>query len=118
MINIKQITNYDLINVTAIVQKNIRIGGGVFTRTWDYKIISEDLMGGKPFKLGYCCEDFSKDYPIFLTINGEEREFQLGKTGMFEYQPETIEEDTTEILVSEIKVPVDVYFTLDYCIEV
>lgn len=117
MINIKQITNYDLLNVTSIERKSIRVGGRV-VREYDYKIISEELLGGQPFKLGYCCEDFSKDYPIFLTIDGEEREFQLGKTGMFEFQPELEGTNTATVYVSEIKVPVDVHFTLDYCIEV
>lgn len=125
MNNIKQITNYDLINITNIEQKTINIGGDKGrTIAKDYKILDESILGGRPFKLGYCCEDIYKDYPIFLVINGVEKEFQLGKTGMLEFQPEQWKdingdniERTATVYVETVKVPVNVYFTLDYVIE-
>lgn len=125
MKNFAQLTNFDL-NTASIEQKEIHYGGRGEVIIFDYKIISLDLLKYPIIKLGYCTETKGKNYPIFLTINGEEKEFQIGKTGMYEYQPEECsdinnpdeEEKTAIIEVTEIAVPANIIFTLDYCYEI
>ena len=118
MINIAQITNFDLASASTI-QKTIHRGGEGTTVTADYKEITQSMLGGKPiFKMGYCTEVKGIDLPIFLTVNGEEeKEFQVGKTGMYEFQPEVwgAEEHPLEVEVTNIAVPANIVFTLDYC---
>jgi hypothetical protein len=67
----------------------------------------------------------ARNYPIFLTLNGTETEFQLGKTGMFEFHDETwqdvnvpTEEEIATVSLSEVKVPAGFNFCLDYCYSV
>ena len=125
MKNFAQLTNFDL-NTASIEQKEIHYGGKGETIIYDYKIISQNLLKYPVIKLGYCTETKGKNYPIFLTINGIEKEFQIGKTGMYEYQPEEYmninkskeEEKTAIVKVTEIAVPADIIFTLDYCYEI
>jgi hypothetical protein len=121
--NIAQITNYDLAGSTSI-QKTIEIYRGEeegwVSESYTYKIynFSHDI-----FKLGYCCEVKGISYPIFLTINGKETKFEIGKTGMFEFQPEEWydinaeepEERTAEVFATSIKVPDEIEFVLDFC---
>jgi len=122
MINIAQITNFDLTSAST-VQKVIHKGGEGTEVTIDYKVITPEMLNQPIFKMGYCAEVRGIDYPIFLTINGVEKEFQIGKTGMYEFQPETYidinsedsEEKTAEVEVTEIAVPAGIVFTLDYC---
>ena len=101
------------------------------TFTHDYYVLDAnklDIGNSKIIKLGYCVnEPEGFKYPIFLKIYGknEEVEFQLGKTGMFEFQPELyknvnqeiIEEETATVYVIRVSVPVGVNFCLDYCYE-
>ena len=111
MYNVKQITNFDLKNAVS-VNKNVIIGGETY-RNVQYKIISQTYLKNNINKFGYCCEPKAIPYPIFLTINGIEKEFQIGKTGMFELQPDTwqnINDDSSieqeiNVIVTEIKVP-------------
>ena len=125
MKNFAQLTNFDL-NTASIKQKEIHYGGKGETIIYDYKIISQNLLKYPVIKLGYCTETKGKNYPIFLTINGREKEFQIGKTGMYEYQPEEYvninkpkeEEKTAIVEVTEIAVPANIVFTLDYCYEI
>ena len=123
MINISQITNFDLASAPA-VSKIIHKGGDGTRVRKNYKVITQATLGGHPaFKLGYCVEDKGIGYPIFLTIKGVEKEFQVGQTGMYEFQPETwrdindaeSEEKIAEVEVTSIAVPADLVFTLDYC---
>lgn len=117
MYNIKQITNFDIID-TPEITKSVIAGGDIGYdkhgyKNVIYKIISSALLKKDINKFGYCCESKAIQYPIFLTINGIEKEFQIGKTGMFELQPETwknvndeeSQEEESNVLVSEIKVP-------------
>ena len=111
MYNVKQITNFDLKNAVS-VNKNVIIGGETY-RNVQYKVISQTYLKNNINKFGYCCEPKAIPYPIFLTINGTEKEFQIGKTGMFELQPDTwqnINDDSSieqeiNVVVTEIKVP-------------
>lgn len=120
--NIKQITNYDISSLPT-TQKQITIGGII--QNYDYKVIT---LIGSITKLGYCCEPKGIGYPIFLTFNthpDQEKEIEIGKTGMYEYQEEEwmdLNDEETEVqtaIVYTIKVlvPVGIKFTLDYYIK-
>lgn len=120
MVNIKQITNYDLAGGGSPM--SIHKYGQDPAISYNYYTIP---FSTKISKLGYCCEVKGIAYPIFLTINGSEAEFQIGKTGMFEFQPETwknVNEDSTErtveVTCTQIRVPADIKFTLDYCYDI
>lgn len=103
MLNIKQFTNYD----------NLPIEG-------EYRVIT---FASPAIKLGYCGDVLSIGKNIILTINGEQKTFEIGKTGMFEFHPETWEDMNEEnneekeaiIYVDEIRVPIKPDFVLDYC---
>jgi hypothetical protein len=66
------------------------------------------------------------NYPIFIIFNDDkedEYEFQIGKTGMFEYQLENWDEDELypderKYTIKEIKVYERIPFILDYCYSV
>lgn len=126
MINIRQLTNYDVAGIASSETKRILKGGdkGEYI-DYDYYIIPTSMLGNNITKMGYCCEVKGIAYPIFLTINDIETQFELGKTGMFEFQDETwkdVNGDDTErvaqVIVSEVKVPKDIKFTLDYCYDI
>ena len=98
-------------------------------RILNYKSIS--FGDEKVFKLGYCTNDNEgMNYPIFLRFSTDQdddpdHEFQIGKTGMFEFQPEEwrdVNDDdterTAEVFVTELKVFEDVPFVVDYCYSV
>ena len=152
MNNIRQLTNFDLASATGIeiVPKTILVGGdkGKIIEDCPYYVITKNMLGpGDVFKFGYCVNNnIGLGYPIFLGINeNEPEEFQIGKTGMFEFQPEewldeNDSEDTelkemkvsvTEVLVpkqswkdedvevdvtgKEINPVIPIPFTIDYC---
>ena len=121
MVNIKQLTNFDMAGDPVI--ESIRKHGEATTALY-YIITSSQLGSNAISKLGYCTEVRGIGYPIFLTINGKKTSFEIGKTGMFEFQDEewrNINGDNIEriaqILVSEVRVPAGINFTLDYCYE-
>lgn len=103
MLNIGQYTNHD----------NLPLDG-------DYKLITFEYPA---IKLGYCGDVLSIGKEIILTIEGSHKRFEIGKTGMFEYQPENISDindpdaETREaiVYVTEVRVPADPTFVLDYC---
>lgn len=123
MDNIRQITNYDLADAPTVM-KNIEVAGKILNN-YPYKVITTDKLKRETFKMGYCCEPRGIGFPIFLkfqaggSITDNEQEFEIGKTGMFEFQPEdynatseTIE--TASVLCYQVAVPADIEFTLDY----
>ena len=126
MNNIRQITNFDIPPSAPTIDKEITIGGDKGqTITYPYREITAALLGsGNVFKFGYCANNNQgMAYPIFLTLNNEEKEFQLGKTGMFEFQPEEWQDvndeepvtQTAEVYLSAVLVPSDIPFVIDYC---
>lgn len=123
MNNIRQITNFDL-NGAIEVPKTFYDEGSKQMITHTYKLITSIMLGSNNvFKFGYCINNNQGiNYPIFLVLNGVETEFQIGKTGMFEFQPETwkdVNGDDTEreatISLSSVLVPKDITFCIDYC---
>jgi len=117
MNNLKQITNFDVLDAPSIVEEII-IGGE--TINYNYKQIT---LIGNITKLGYCCEVKGIGYPIFLTFNNtSKKKFEIGKTGMFEFQEEQwknindieSEEQTAIVYCIEVEVPEGIKFTLDY----
>lgn len=122
-INIRQKTNFDLIGGET---KKVWIGGdnGQEESLTYKKIVFENE---NVFKFGYCTNDNEgMNYPIFIVFNDnkeDEHEFQIGKTGMFEYQLENWDEDESypderKYTIKEIKVYEHVPFVLDYCYSV
>lgn len=120
MNNICQITNFsDIISQGTDVQKTIYIGNTKYI-TILYKELSANLLTGSntPInKLGYVCEPRGIIFPIYLEVNGEYKEFELGKTGMFEVTPEIFGEEGTEIIpkITGVRVPIgelDAGFTI------
>lgn len=124
MLNIKQITNFDLSEADEVI-KNIDKGGDLGeTIAYPYKIITSAMLeNNNIFKFGYCTNsNQGMNYPIFLILNNVETEFQIGKTGMFEFQPEQwqdvnvpTEEETAQVSLSGALVPANIPFCIDYC---
>ena len=136
--NVKQLTNFD------VKDNPIHIPS-----PWEghdyYEISYQQLLGIegsqvptiKINKLGYCVNDNEGiNYPILINFDSPNSQsytpFQIGKTGMFEFQPEQwmdvnenvededeeVEEKTASVDVYGLLVPADVPFVLDYCFEV
>ena len=122
MYDIKQITNYDLSSpvtsyytITTHIRPNVNIAGGTIKRNVNYAVITfnKDIP-----KFGYCCEPKALSYPIFI----DNKEFQIGKTGMFEIQPEEwinvndeeSYEQETNVTIRSLEVPIGFNFKLDY----
>lgn len=85
------------------------------------------VTGKNIIKFGYCCETKGHIFPIFLKMNGEYKTpFYVGKEGMYEMQVETFqntndseaEESLSDVIITEIMVPADIDFTLDYIISI
>ena len=143
MNNLRHINNFDLTGANE-VPKTILVGGdkGKTLVNVPYLVITQDMLGsGNVFKFGYCvCNNIGLGYPIFLGINGNEPvEFQIGKTGMFEFQPEEwlnenddehSELETMQVSLTQVLVPkqswsdddvatrgeaIKIPFVIDYC---
>lgn len=133
--NIKQITDTDLKDKTPIYytievfersttpDETGKYPINRVTKTISYKTAIDNT---EIIKLGYCCENKGLMYPIFLEINGSYKEFQIGKTGMFEMSPEewinvndiNSEEKTSNVVITGVRVPADIDFTLEYVISI
>lgn len=130
--NIKQITNYD-IKDNPITTQRVRIPTRVKEDgEWKIMLTVEDIdyitaiENTNIVKFGYNCEASAILYPIFLQINGEYKEFQVGKNGMYEFQPEffkninepNAEEEHIVVPVTGIRVPAGYKLNIDYVIPV
>ena len=119
MYNIRQLTNYDTKNFPI----EYKMGGG--NRLAPYTIIRNNSLGGNMVKFGYCAADpRAIGYPIYITVNGYEQQIYIGKTGMFEvniedyYDEQTSSYRTVTAQVTEIKVPAEIPYSLDYVLEI
>ena len=104
-LNIRQKTNFDLSGGGFL--KTVTINGQSI-EMWYQTIPLESSIK----KFGYCCEPKAIAYPLVIQEEGEEgeKEIQIGKTGMFEVQPEEFQEKSSktediEIIITSIKVP-------------
>lgn len=126
--NIKQITGYDIkdkpsIYYQIIVPKKTDEGVIDVTETVEYKTI---LTNVEILKLGYCCESKGIIYPIFLEMDNSYKQIKIGKDGMYEMQPENWvdnsdiepEDRITDIIITGVRVPNNINFTLDYVIAI
>lgn len=130
MYNIKQKTNFDIKNLESHI-KTVTIAG--VEKQISYKTIIFS-NAEKVIKIGYCCEPRGIGVPIFLKINNNSTNFPIyiGKTGMFETQPDTwknindeeAKEEEYKILINEIEVPYkieennfEINFKLDYVVD-
>ena len=115
MYNIRQVTNYDNSKFGTEMKGNI-----------EYIIIPQSILGGNVVKFSFCINDFieTKNYSIYLTIRNNEKKINIGKSGIYETNVEeyynTTEEKykTIKPLITEIKIPNNIEYTLDYVIEV
>ena len=98
--NIRQVTNFSSAVQSAPTSYRTIFVGNRFYRTIQYYILSLDELTGSsdtPInKLGYVCEPRAFDYPILITTGGETREIAIGKTGMYEVQPEVFKDTNVE----------------------
>ena len=129
MTNTSQVTNFSDVVTSAPVENHTVLVGGKTYKEVPYYVLSLTALTGSNltpiFKLGYCCEPKGIGYPIFLNINDRLKQFEIGKTGMFEFQkdewrnvnndPDTVY--ISEILTTEVQVPKNIAFTLDYCFD-
>lgn len=126
MNDIRQVTNFST-EVTTAERRyfSIFVGNKKYI-TAEYRVLTAARLTGSAStpinKVGYVCEPKGIDYPIFLTTGNQSRRIQLGKTGMFETMPETFmninddeaEEQDCTPNITEIMVPADISFKLDY----
>lgn len=128
MQNVKQITNHDLSETATVTKTFYDEGSQTVIIDYPYKVITSSMLGSiNVVKFGYCINNNQgKKYPIYLTLNGiEDIQFYIGKTGMFEFQPEEWvdvnadnEERTATVYLSKVLVPADIPFCIDYCYSV
>ena len=121
--NIKQVTNYDISGYPTVNYSITFPNGDVKTVPY-----ITALDGSQIVKLGYCCEPKGIELPIYIRTNDGKgyREIQIGKTGMYEMQPELwhdvnkpdIEEEETTVVVTGVRVPKGIEFTLDYVLTI
>lgn len=118
MYNIKQLTNYNTQDFPTETK------AGAQGAAAEYIVISNSSLGGNIVKFGYCANDQRGiGYPIYFTIGGVEKKVFIGKTGMYEvnieeYYTDNDAEKTIKVQITNIKVPKEIFFTLDYLIEI
>ena len=120
ILNIKQLSDADIDSSLSVIQKTFDHATGLITK--DYVVFPASYFGASASKLGYNCEPKGIGYPIYLTISGVEKQFYVGKTGMYEIQPEPFndinddnpQEKIAEVYITEVKVPKGIRFKLDY----
>lgn len=131
MKSVQQVTNFsDIVKTALVIYKTITIGDQEITNVPYVQLDASLLTGGNGplIKIGYACEAKGIGYPIFITNEGQSSayEISIGKTGMYEVQPEYFKSlnDITytekEILpqLSKIQVPKNIIFKLDYVYEI
>ena len=125
MSNIRQKTNFDLTGEATY--PTIHYHGTETRDDIPYKtLVFDDNQGTTPiYKFGYCVNDNQGiNYPILICFseNDAGKEFQIGKTGMFEIQQEELpnasETEDSEIKVGIYKLLIStlVPFVVDYYI--
>jgi len=128
--NVRQVTNYDL-DDAPITTYTISIPERDDASPHDIHFIDEEveyktaLSNVEILKLGYCCSQDGIIYPIFLEMDGEYHQINIGKECMYEFQPETWKnvndeepiQKTSDVIVTGVKVPANIVFTLEYVTE-
>lgn len=114
--NVEQITNFDVQDLPTIEKEN-----GEYAK---YNFLT------KIEKLGYCCE--SKGIGSWIYLYLEEKPetaipIQIGKSGMYEIQPEPysklndeniLEEIDMKVNIIAVEVPKNLKFVLDYAYKI
>lgn len=96
------------------------------------KQITNYIQDGNPIifnpgvkKISFCCEPKGIGRSIYIDGGEGLKPFEIGKTGMLEYQPEDFKDandpdaETIEInpsITTVANLPTDIKWTLDYCI--
>lgn len=115
----EQITNYDLEDKeSSYYEVEVPTKDGTEFLEIEYKTILKDF---NIIKFGYCCEEKGFYYPLFIQNKNEEdfKPIILSSNCIFELTPSTVEKDAEEalekqVIITGIKVPVGIKFTLDY----
>jgi hypothetical protein len=112
-----QKTNHDITEdmPSSYAEVTLPTINGEETVEVEFKTILEDK---KILKLGYCCEEIGVSYPIFLENHGEYIRINLSNRGIYELEPERFENIKEEVkrnvIITGVRVPVGISFTLDY----
>lgn len=112
--NLKQITNYTI--------KEMQNVGIETINNQEYYILTNIHFGGTPIlKMSYICEPNAFSIPIYIAFEGKESKITLGKTGIFEIQPEKFidknngdKETNIKFNITALKIPVNYSFSIDY----
>ena len=122
----RQLTNFSNEVISATTEDiTFYIGNKKYITKTYYVLPTSILTGSSSLsinKIGYICEPKGIDYPIILTTGDTPRIIYLGKSGIFEAMRESfldINAEAEEELdclpeITEIKVPKDIQFKLDY----
>ena len=118
--NIRQITNHNIASV------NHREEPEYYELQFSKELGAENPAEELPIlKLSYICEPNAINIPIYIAFSGSTtyNRINIGKTGMFEIQPESrisdiltqeVEEEDIEFKIIGIKVPKGFSFSIDY----
>ena len=124
--NIEQITHFDIQNLPSIEKNGMEYAKHIFQKI---TVNSDGTIDKDPYlvnKLGYCCEPKGIGSWIYLYLENQNQAIpiQIGKSGMFEIQPETYkqlnsddgtnEQVDMKIKIAAIELPKDIKFTLDF----
>lgn len=106
-IDIKQFKQSDINKADKIILKNFISLDGTTTKDAEYAVFN---IQGFVKSLGYICPIPYNDYPIYLTINGEENQIFVGVTGIYEIN------HTEDVIfnITEVALPTNVDFIFNY----
>ena len=122
---------YNLGQITNHTAKNMHVDTKTLDNGEDYYVFTKTHFGGMALvKMGYICEPSAFHLPIYIQFNGVENTeteannynvFRLGKTGIFEVQPELFidknnnnAEKNIEFNITAMMVPANFSFSIDY----
>ena len=121
--NLKQITNHTVEQFVYMIETIEEKEYYNFTFGKNIEGVNNPTDSMPILKFGYICEPNALDIPIYITFNKESfpKEIRLGKTGMFEIQPEIFidknaenQEIDIDFYITSVKVPKGYSFSLDY----
>ena len=102
MYNIKQLTNNNIDDFPTEIKPSIEGQTAEYVILQTAAIVRFGYIANSPKGIGY---------PIYYTINGQEQKVFISNTGMYETDSEI------NFQITNIKVPKEIPFCLDYVIE-
>lgn len=115
MYNIRQITNYSIPENTPVnIYDDI-----------EYIKLNKTILGGEIVKFGYYINSPGGiRYPLYYSVNGKKQKIKLDKKGFYEinvekyYDTSKQKQETIKVRITEIEIPKNVEFSLDYVIDI